>query len=91
MSAVPQFILVFLRNVSNAKRGQQQWSLELEIRTAGKTHNTPALLPSTLKLLGNDFAHIMSLSVLGAVSGNTSFISSEPCWAKTGSFTLGRR
>lgn len=31
------FVSVFLRNVSNAKRRQQPWSLEQETHTAGKT------------------------------------------------------
>lgn len=56
-------LLVFPRNVSNAKRRLQLWSSELEIHTAGKTC-TAALLLSPALLLDNVIPQIENLLVV---------------------------
>lgn len=57
--------------------------LELEGRLEGiMLHCLHGL--TRLLLCSTDFAQIISLSVEGPVLRNTSFISSEPCWAKIG-------
>lgn len=44
-----------------------------------------------IRFLEHGFIDQNNLSLSGAVSRNTSFINSEPCWAKTGLFSLEKR